>query len=155
MAMKQILYLALIFIFTVSCSAQATKLTERDKLLIVKYVLGNTNFQSDSIDTTDKIIYLSSENLPNSFLLEKGKTFDGMKIEVLNPEEIKKRLIYGFGYNYFEPFIIEGKEVTVIFSLRWRNTTYRTAYKNGAEYKCKKAGKKWKCRVSEIISEQS
>ena len=149
--MERIIYLAIILVLTVPCLAQNKRLTEKDKLLIVNYVLANTNFQSGA-NGYDKVIYLSSENLPDSFLTLRNKTFDGMKVELLNSKEIEKRTVYGFDYWQFEPFEVKRNDVNVSFARKFSNTTAGAGNSFGKMYNCKRIGKSWKCGVAGLRS---
>jgi hypothetical protein len=161
--MRQKILLLIIFnLLLIPCFAQSTKvklrkkliarqaITETDKSNIVKLFLN----KSDS-DNPDQVFYLSTENLPKNFTSNNNKTLDGIKIEYVDREQIKKNSVYGFGYYFFEPFEIRGNEVVVTFGKRWSNATYGASKSSGGKYNCKKVGKKWKCNISEITTVDS
>lgn len=136
---QTILMICALFYFPTNTQAQKIKLSEKDKIKIIKIILSERNFDPENYRTEENQILFSKANIPLSFQKNFPKKLDGYKTRLLSKEEIYPGFV--FVYHIFDKFKVKGNSVLVDVYRRSKHSEY------GAGYKFHKSKGRWKSKL--------
>jgi len=134
-----VLMIFALFYFPTSAEAQKLKLSERDKIKILKILLSERPFEPENYRTEENQILFSKANIPPSFQKSFPKKLDGYKTHLLSKKEIYPGFV--FVYHTFGKFKVKGNSVLVDVYRRSKYSEY------GAGYKFRKIKGRWKSKL--------
>lgn len=134
-----VLLIFALFYFPTIVEAQRIKLSEKNKIQIIKIILSERTFDPENYRTEENQILFSKANIPPSFQKNFPKKLDGYRTRLLSRKEIYPGFV--FVYHIFYKFKVRGNSVLVDVYRRSKNSEY------GAGYKFSKKKGRWKSKL--------